>query len=113
MTEQKPLVWVLGTGGTVSSWGSPRLVFFDYGRSEQRLGVAQILERVPEIYDYARIHTEQITQAKSGNIGPNGWLRLSKRVNEILQDSEPEASGVPVSHRMSSRNDTAYWLSST
>ena len=113
MTEQKPLVWVLGTGGTVSSWGSPRLVFFDYGRSEQRLGVAQILERVPEIYDYARIHTEQITQAKSGNIGANGWLRLSKRVNEILQDSEHEASGVVVFHGTSSMEETAYWLNLT
>jgi len=63
MTEQKPLVWILATGGTVSSWGSPRLVFFDYGRSGERLGGSQILERVPEISDYARIQTEQITQA--------------------------------------------------
>jgi L-asparaginase/Glu-tRNA(Gln) amidotransferase subunit D len=49
----------------------------------KRLGVSQILERVPEIGDYARIQTEQITQAKSGNIGASGWLRLSKRINEI------------------------------
>ncbi len=112
MTEQKPLVWVLGTGGTVSSWGSPRLVFFDYGRSGERLGVSKILERVPEIYDYARIQTEQITQAKSGNIGPSGWLRLSKRINEILQDPE-EASGVVVFHGTSSMEETAYWLNLT
>ncbi len=111
-TEQKPLVWVLGTGGTVSSWGSPRLVFFDYGRGGQRLGVSQILERVPEIYEYARIETEQITQAKSGNIGPNGWLRLSMRTNEILQGSEA-ASGVVVFHGTSSMEETAYWLNLT
>jgi len=112
MTEQKPLIWLLGTGGTVSSWGSPRLVFFDYGRSGERLGVSQILERVPEIYDYARIQTEQITQAKSGNIGPRGWLRLSKRINEILQGPEG-ASGVVVFHGTSSMEETAYWLNLT
>jgi L-asparaginase type II len=112
MTEQKPLVWVLGTGGTVSSWGSPRLVFFDYGRSGERLGVSKILERVPEIYDYARIQTEQITQAKSGNVGPGAWLRLSKRINELLRDPE-EASGVVVFHGTSSMEETAYWLNLT
>ena len=112
MTEQKPLVWILGTGGTVSSWGSPRLVFFDYGRSGERLGVSQILERVPEICDYARIQTEQITQAKSGNIGASGWLRLSKRINEILQDAE-QAAGVVVFHGTSSMEETAYWLNLT
>ena len=112
MTEQKPLVWILGTGGTVSSWGSPRLVFFDYGRSDERLGVSRILERVPEIGDYARIETEQITQAKSGNIGASGWLRLSKRINEILQDPK-EASGIVVFHGTSSMEETAYWLNLT
>ena len=113
MTDQKPLVWVLGTGGTVSSWGSPRLVFFDYGRSGERLGVSQILERVPEIDEYARIQTEQVTQAKSGNIGPSGWLRLSKRINEILRGSEDEASGVVLFHGTSSMEETAYWLNLT
>ncbi len=112
MTGPKPLVWVLGTGGTVSSWGSPRLVFFDYGRSEERLGVSKILERVPEIDEYARIQTEQVTQAKSGNIGPSDWLRLSKKINEILHDSE-EASGVVVFHGTSSMEETAYWLNLT
>jgi len=112
MADQKPLVWVLGTGGTVSSWGSPRLVFFDYGRSGERLGVSQILERVPEIAEYARIKTEQITQAKSGNIGPSGWFRLSERINEILQDAA-EASGVVVFHGTSSMEETAYWLNLT
>src|SRR5262245_43523036 len=109
---EKPLVWILATGGTVSSWGSPRLVFFDYGRSGERLGGSQILERVPEISDYARIRTEQITQAKSGNIGANGWLRLSQRINEIVQDPE-EASGVVVFHGTSSMEETAYWLNLT
>jgi L-asparaginase len=109
---EKPLVWILATGGTVSSWGSPRLVFFDYGRSGERLGGSQISERVPEIGDYARIQTEQITQAKSGNIGVSGWLRLSKRINEILQDPG-EASGVVVFHGTSSMEETAYWLNLT
>ena len=111
-SNQLPLVWVLGTGGTISSWGSPRLTFFEYGVAGQRLDVHQNLERIPEVSDFANVKAEHLWMAGSGSLGPTRWLELTKKINRLFQE-DPGISGIVVTHGTSSMEETAYWLNLT
>ena len=111
-SNQLPLVWVLGTGGTISSWGSPRLTFFEYGVAGQRLDVHQNLERIPEVSDFANVKAEHLWMAGSGSLGPTRWLELTKKINGLFQE-DPGISGIVVTHGTSSMEETAYWLNLT
>ena len=111
-SNQLPLVWVLGTGGTISSWGSPRLTFFEYGVAGQRLDVHQNLERIPEVSDFANVKAEHLWMAGSGGLGPTRWLELTKKINGLFQE-DPGISGIVVTHGTSSMEETAYWLNLT
>ena len=111
-SNQLPVVWVLGTGGTISSWGSPRLTFYEYGVAGQRLDVHQNLERIPEVRDFANVKAEHLWMAGSGSLGPTRWLELTKKVNRLFQE-DPDISGIVVTHGTSSMEETAYWLNLT
>ena len=111
-SNQLPVVWVLGTGGTISSWGSPRLTFFEYGVAGQRLDVHQNLERIPEVSDFANVKAEHLWMAGSGSLGPSRWLELTKKINGLFQE-DPGISGIVVTHGTSSMEETAYWLNLT
>ena len=111
-SNQLPLVWVLGTGGTISSWGSPRLTFFEYGVAGQRLDVHQNLERIPEVKDFANVKAEHLWMAGSGSLGPTRWLELTKKINRLFQE-DSDISGIVVTHGTSSMEETAYWLNLT
>ena len=111
-SKQLPVVWVLGTGGTISSWGSPRLTFYEYGVAGQRLDVHQNLERIPEVKDFANVKAEHLWMAGSGSLGPTRWLELTKKINRLFQE-EPGISGIVVTHGTSSMEETAYWLNLT
>ena len=111
-SNQLPVVWVLGTGGTISSWGSPRLTFYEYGVAGQRLDVHQNLERIPEVRDFANVKAEHLWMAGSGSLGPTRWLELTKKINRLFQE-DPGISGIVVTHGTSSMEETAYWLNLT
>ena len=112
MADRLPLVWVLGTGGTIAAWGAPRLKFFDYGVPGMRLDVHDNLEQIPEVDQFARVKAEHLIQAGSGGLGDSGWLMVAKKVNNLFQD-DPDVSGVVVTHGTSSLEETAYWLNLT
>ena len=110
-SQSLPLIKVIGAGGTISEWGAPRMAFFDYDRG-QYLDISQILERVPEVNDIARVEAEQMWQTGDPEVGGLIWLRLANRINRVLLE-EPETCGVVVTSGTSPLEETAYFLNLT
>ena len=88
-----PLVKLIGTGGTISSWGATRLTYVDYSATGQRIDASELVARVPEVAEFARVECEQFAQLGSTSMGQSEWLKLGKRINQVLAE-EPEVAGV-------------------
>ncbi|MBM3926621.1 MAG: asparaginase [SAR202 cluster bacterium] len=93
-------------GGTIASTGSPRLVFAGYGGGP-RLTIQQIVDRVPELKDFAQIKTEQYDT--KGFPSPMDSLKVARRINQIFRD-QPDTAGVVVTHGTAIMEETAYFL---
>ena len=101
----KPIVQIIGTGGTIGSAG-------DYWSGDpSRVAVAQ-LARIPGIDSVATVSTEQLWNVPSGSIGPSRWLELSRHVASIFA-ARPELAGVVVTHGTDTMEETAYFLDLT
>ena len=111
-SDRLPLVHLLGTGGTIASWGSPRLEFVQYYLGGQHLDVHQNLERIPEIKDFARVEAEQVMQSASMGIGGPEWLQFASKINGILTGNS-DVAGVVLTHGTSTMEETAYFLNLT
>lgn len=108
--EELPLVKVLGTGGTIVSQGTDSLTLSDY--TEGRIGADELIASVPEISEYARIEAEQVADVGSPSITTEIWIQLANRINEIFE-TEPEVSGVVITHGTNTMEETAFFLNLT
>lgn len=108
-TETKPLVKLIGTGGSISLQGSGRLDFTEYGYGGRHLTIEQMLARIPGVERFARVEPEQFENVASPEIGPQHWLALAKRVNRIFRE-EPDVAGVAITHGTATLEETAYFL---
>ena len=109
---KKPRVYVVGTGGSISFIGDYRTDFVNYSYSNKHLTIQEMLERVPEVNDFADVVSEQLINVGSTDVNPTHWLQLSKRINQIFKE-DPEADGVAVTHGTATLEETAYFLNLT
>jgi len=103
---QLPVVAVLSTGGTIASKQNPLK-----GGYETALTGEDLVAAVPAIRKLAQIRVEQISNISSSDITPEIWMRLARRVNELL--AMPNISGVVVTHGTNTLEETAYFLDLT
>jgi L-asparaginase len=75
-------VIILATGGTIAGTGASSTATGDYQAA--KVSVQGLIEAVPELKKVANIKGEQVFQIASGNITNDHWLKLAKRVNELL-----------------------------
>jgi L-asparaginase len=103
--QQKPNVVVLATGGTIAgAAGSDVQAAYTSGQ----VGVEQLLAAVPQAKDVANLKGEQISNIGSQDMNDEVWLKLGKRVNELL--AKPDVDGVVITHGTDTIEETSYFL---
>jgi len=102
-------VVVLGTGGTIAGTASNAADNIGYTAAE--LGVAQLLADVPGLSDVLPGHalvSEQVAQIDSKDMRFDVWRTLAQRVAHHL--SQPDVTGVVITHGTDTLEETAYFL---
>ena len=113
MTGQpKPRVYLLGTGGSISFVGDYRTDYVNYSYANRHLTIQEMLDRVPEVQSFAEVLPEQLINVGSTDVGPQHWLQLACRINQIFQQ-DPDAAGVAITHGTATLEETAYFLNLT
>jgi L-asparaginase type II len=96
-----PRVLILTTGGTIATRvGAP-----------MESGV-DLVDAVPALLDHAQVEVEEFSRIGSSQMTPTHWLGLAKRINRAYE-SNPDLSGVVVTHGTDTMEETAFFLNLT
>ena len=109
MPSSKPVVRVIGTGGSIAGVGPDRMDFILYPEIGKHINIQQSLDRVPEIQDIADVRSEDLVSVGSTAIGATEWLGLARRINTIFRE-EPDVAGVVITHGTATLEETSYFL---
>jgi L-asparaginase len=99
-------VRVLATGGTIAGAQASAT---DYGYKSGAYDVNSLLSAVPNLDKLATITGEQVANIGSQDMNDEVWLKLAKRVNEVL--ASPDVDGVLITHGTDTLEETSYFLS--
>jgi L-asparaginase len=72
------------------------------------VGVEQLLAAVPQAKKLANLRGEQISNIGSQDMNDEVWLKLARRVNEIV--AMPDVTGVVITHGTDTIEETGYFL---
>ncbi len=110
ISEQKSKkVVVLGTGGTIA--GRASCASDNIGYTAAQVGVADLLASVPgldAVLAGHRLHSEQVAQVDSKDMGFALWQALASRISDHL--AQPDVTGVVITHGTDTLEETAYFL---
>ena len=108
-TAEKPNVIILATGGTIAGSAAEGTAVTGYQAGA--LSVETLIKAVPEVKDYAHVTGEQIASLDSKDMNDEVWLKLARRVNELL--ARDDADGIVITHGTDTLEETAYFLNLT
>lgn len=106
---RKPKVVILGTGGTIAGKAGSNTEMTGYQAGE--IGIQTLINAVPEMLEVADVTGEQFCNIGSFDMIDDIWLRLSRRVSELLQ--QLEVDGIVITHGTDTLEETAYFLNLT
>ena len=106
--SQKPKIRIIATGGTIAGV-STSATKSNYKAGE--VGIQQLLLAVPEINAIAEVSGEQLVKIGSQDMNDDVWLKLAKRINELL--NKEGFDGVVITHGTDTMEETAYFLNLT
>ena len=100
-----PRVVILATGGTIAGSAETGT---QSGYESGQVSVDVLIAAVPELNDVARVSGEQISNVGSQNMSDDIWLKLARRINELLGSGDVD--GVVITHGTDTMEETAYFL---
>ena len=80
----KPKVYLVGTGGTISSIGADRMDYINYSYMGNKLAIEQMLARVPEVLEIADVRAEQFLNFGSPE-RPDIYYQLEQCIRGIAE----------------------------
>jgi len=101
----KPRVRILATGGTIAGAQTDKS---EYGYKSGTFSVDDLIAAVPKMKDIAELSGEQVANIGSQDMNDEIWLKLSKRINEVLESKKYDA--VVVTHGTDTMEETAFFL---
>lgn len=101
----KPKVVILATGGTIAGSADSATAA---GYQSGAVGVDILIQAVPAMTEIADVSGEQVASIGSQDMNDEVWLKLGKRVNEILKS--PDVAGVAITHGTDTLEETSYFL---
>ncbi|MGE0592744.1 MAG: asparaginase [Vicinamibacterales bacterium] len=99
LAQQLPRIRLVATGGTIADNGTRRLTH------------VELLAAAADLPRFSRPESEQFSNVPSGALTLGDWLRLSRRVNELLEATD--LSGVVITTGTDTLEETAYFLNLT
>ena len=96
-TADRPKVHLVTTGGTIAN------------KAGGRLSAQELLGSVPQIADVAQVDAEEFSNLASGELTLDQWLKLTRRLNEIMRN-DPSAAGLVVTSGTDTLEELAYFL---
>jgi L-asparaginase len=101
-----PNIKVLATGGTIAGAQATQA---DAGYKSGTFSVNDLIKAVPQLTNVAVLSGEQIANIGSQTMNHEVWLKLAKRVNELL--AQDDVDGIVITHGTDTMEETAYFLS--
>ncbi len=101
----KPKIMILATGGTIAGAQTSAT---EAGYKSGSFSVDDLIKAVPQLKDLADISGEQVANIGSQTMNHEVWLKLAKRINEVLKG---DIDGVVITHGTDTMEETAYFLS--
>jgi len=98
-----PKVAIIGTGGTIAS-----RVDYRTGGVHPQFTAEELYTAVPEIAEYAQIHTEPLLNIFSENMSPDHWVKVAEKAAEDIREG---FEGVVIAHGTDTMGYTAAALS--
>ncbi len=102
--QAKPKIMILATGGTIAG---AQASTSEAGYKAGSFSVNDLIKAVPQLKDIADITGEQVANIGSQTMNHEVWLKLAKRVNEVLKG---DTDGVVITHGTDTMEETAYFL---
>ena len=103
-----PNIVILATGGTIAGAAESGT---QSGYTSGQMNIDAMIKAVPGIEKLANIKGEQLSNVGSQDISFDIWIKLAKRINELLKSDDVD--GIVVTHGTDTMEETAYFLNLT